>query len=182
MAGPSLDIIYDYSDLLYEGKVLPKRLRIMSGSQEKDANIIVENEIQVEVLGEFVPVFNVPSWKNLFMTPSKKIYEVAVPSCSSNSKEIQKSWNENFNKGFDYGVCFTILEFKTAMERLAKDYDERFLFVNAERNGLVSSPLIYQAQTGTQVTEGTLFLNRKVTKTKEKETIFTNQSEWGGIE
>ena len=182
VAAPSLDIIYDYSDLLYEGKVLPKRLRIMSGSQEKDTNIIVENEIQVEVIGDFVPVFNAPSWRSFFKPPPKEIYEVAVPGYSSNSKAIQESWSKNFIKGYDYGVCFTLLEFKTAMESLSRDYDERFLFVSAERNGLVSSPLIYRAKTGTQVTDGMLLLNRKVTKVKEKETIFTNQSEWGGTE
>lgn len=182
VSSASNDLIYDYGKLLYQGKVLPKRLRIISGNQEKDSNIMVENGLQVSVIGDFIPVFNAPTWRNFFPSPPKKLYEVSVPSYIGATKSLEKVWNENFNKGYDYGVCFTLLEFQNAMQNLSTDYNERFLYVSAERNGFVASPLILQTETGIQVKDGDILFRSKITKVKDKEFIFSNESNWGRVE
>lgn len=175
----ALALIYDYSRLMYNNIVLPKKLYIKEGGHHKETGILVEQDALIQAEGEFLVTINPPSWRDFFKQPNKKPYEIQVADSMSAAHHSDK-WNDGLKDGYNQGVCVAYHEYRQGLLRLKDDYLARYTYHVADKAGLVRPPQVRFVDMGIQVEGRTVKVGERIFKVTDQGD-FEDSYEWGAI-
>ena len=170
-------LIYDYSALLYNNIVLPKKLYISEGGQYKQDGLLHERDLTYRVEGDFSILTNPPSWRNFFVSPPKEIYRVESSDFAASSLH-KDQWKKGFIDGYKEGVCASYLEMLSGLHKLRSDYIGRYQYVVADHGGVTRSPSVKFVDQDVIVEGNAITIGSRIYKVQDRG-FFDEQSNWG---
>lgn len=176
-ANEASSLIYDYSSLLYNNIVLPKKMFVSEGGQYQQEGLLHERNLTYRVDGEFAIVTNPPSWRNFFAPPPKKVYEVKTQSLET-ALLHKGEWKSGFLAGYKEGVCLSYLDMLTGLKRLSSDYTARYQYVIADHAGITKPPNVKFVNQDLIEEENAITLGGRIYKVKDTG-AFDDKKNWG---
>ena len=173
----SNSLIFDYSSLLYNNIVLPKKLFISEGGQFKQKGLLHERNLTYRVEGDFSIITNPPSWRNFFSAPPKNIYVVQTSSLVT-AKKHKDEWGKGFLEGYNEGVCLSYLDMLRGLNKLSADYSARYQYVVADHAGFTKSPSVKFVDQDVIIDGNAITIGSRIYKVKDRG-YFDEQSNWG---